>query len=264
MSYVFRPRSRSKGWPICLPIAWPTASSKRGIDHPPYLKPPLESSSGPPGACITPSSVTNVRTISFLMLYVSLLVRNLCQSRLRGRGNSSVRVDRADPPGVSGEPSGGGLFLGLGLAPKPNLAQEERSYQRQDQYGSGIEEHVVQGPSEPGPERMKDLVEDGGCLRSSGRRRGSAPGRDSAGIEDCLRVAHAAGNKPIRLRRQVEAGDLRLNARRQSRGQHRAEHRRANRAPDLPPELNLAGRNTKELPGQRILNRLQVQREGSP
>src|SRR5437588_10437477 len=159
--------------------------------------------------------------------------------------------------------SGGGLFLGLGLAPKPNLAEEHRSDQRQDQHGSGIEEDVVQGPGEPGPERMNDLVEDGGCLRSSGRRCGSPPDRDSAGIENGLRVAHAAGNKPTRLRRQVEAGDLRLDTRSQSRGQHRAEHRRANRAPALPPELNLAGRNTKALQGQRIWTRLQVQREGS-
>src|SRR5438132_14343963 len=186
-------------------MAWPTASSKRGIDHPPYLKPPLESSSGPPGACLTPSSVTNVRTISFLMLYVSLLVRNLCQSRLRGRGNSSVRVDRADPSGVSEEPSGGGLFPGLGLAPKPNLAEEERSDQRQDQHGSAIEKHVVQGPSEPGPKRMNDLVKDGACLRSSGRRCSGVPGRDGAWIGDGLRVAHAAGNEPTRLRRQVKA-----------------------------------------------------------
>src|SRR5439155_15822358 len=132
MSYVFRPRSRSKGWPICSPIAWPTASSKRGIDHPPYLKPPLESSSGPPGACITPSSVTNVRTISFLMFYVSLLVRNVCQSRLRGRRKLIGR----------------GLLMGLRLASKPHFAEEERSDQRQYQHGSGIEEHVVQGPSE--------------------------------------------------------------------------------------------------------------------
>src|SRR5438105_212662 len=249
MSYVFRPRSRSKGWPICLPIAWPTASSKRGIDHPPYLKPTLESSSGPPGACITPSSVTNVRTINFLMLYLSLLVRNACQSRLRCRGK------------LIGS-SGGGLFLGLGLAPKPNLAEEERSDQRQDQHGSAIEKHVVQGPSEPGPERMNDLVKDGACLRSSGRRCSGVPGRDGAWIEDGLRVAHAAGNEPTRLRRQVKAGDLRLDARCQSRGEHRAEHGRANRAADLPPELNLAGRNTKELAGQGILDGLQVQREG--
>src|SRR3989442_4757867 len=227
-------------------MAWRTASSKRGIDHPPYLNPPLESSSGPPGACITPSSVTNVRTISFLMLYVSLLVRNICQFRLRGREKLI----------------GPGLFLGLGLAPKPNLAEEERSDQRQDQHGSGIEEDVVQGPGEPRPERMKDLVEDGGCLRSSGRRCGGAPGRDGAGIEDRLRVAHAAWNKPTRLRSQVQADDLRLNARCQARGQHRADDGRANRAADLPPELNLAGRNPKELPGQGILDSLQVQREG--
>src|SRR5438105_10247585 len=158
--------------------------------------------------------------------------------------------------------SGGGLFLALGLAPKPNLPEEHRSDEGQDQHGSGIEEDVVQGPGEPSPERMNDLVEDGGCLRSSGRRCGGAPGRDGAGIKDGLRVAHAAGNEPSRLRRQVEAGDLRLDACGQSRGQHRAEHGRANRATDLPPELNLAGRNTKELAGQGILDGLQAEPEG--
>src|SRR2546428_13041720 len=108
--------------------------------------------------------------------------------------NSSV----LGAPGGSGGGDRCSLLLGLGLAPKPNLAEEERSDQRQDQHGSGIEEDVVQGPGEPRPERMKDLVEDGGCLRSSGRRCGGAPGRDGAGIEDSLPGAHAPRNKPNR------------------------------------------------------------------
>src|SRR5205807_10606341 len=145
------------------------------------------------------------------MLCVSLLVRNVYQSRLRVRGKL---IGPGTGEGITA--SGGGLFLGLSLAPKPNLAEEERSDQRQDQHGSAIEEDIVQGPGEPGPERMNDLVEDGGRLRSSGRRCGGAPGRDGAGIKDGLRVAHAAGNQPTCLRRQVEAGDLRLDARGQS------------------------------------------------
>jgi hypothetical protein len=45
----------------------PRKSSKRGIDHPPEVKPPLGSSSGMPGPWMTPSSVRKERTISFLM-----------------------------------------------------------------------------------------------------------------------------------------------------------------------------------------------------
>src|SRR6266702_8391581 len=42
-------------------------SSQYFTDQPPSLKPPSRSSSGPPGACITPSIVTKVPTTSFLM-----------------------------------------------------------------------------------------------------------------------------------------------------------------------------------------------------
>src|SRR2546430_6008870 len=172
-------------------------------------------------------------------------MRTVRQSRLRGRRKLI-----------------GPTFLSLSLAPKPNLAEEERSDQRQDQHGAAIEEDVVQRPSEPGPERMNDLVEDGGGLRSSGRGCGGAAGRDGAGIKDGLRAARAAGNKPTSLRRQVEAGDLRLDARGQSRGQQRAEYGRANRAADLPPELDLAGRNAEELAGPRGFGRPARKRGG--
>src|SRR5437899_2611562 len=67
MSYVFLPRSRSNGCPICSVMTFPRKSSKYPTDHPPYLKPPLSSSPGPPGACITPSSVMNDNTMSFRM-----------------------------------------------------------------------------------------------------------------------------------------------------------------------------------------------------
>src|SRR5256885_17224498 len=36
-----------------------TSGSKNGIDHPPWVKPPSVSSSGPPGACTTPSRLMN-------------------------------------------------------------------------------------------------------------------------------------------------------------------------------------------------------------
>jgi hypothetical protein len=41
--------------------------SECGLTHPPYAKPPLVSSSGPPGACMTPSRETNSSTLTFLM-----------------------------------------------------------------------------------------------------------------------------------------------------------------------------------------------------
>src|SRR5712692_841959 len=45
----------------------PITSSEYGACHPPYAKPPLVSSSGPPPACMTPSRVMNSSTITFLM-----------------------------------------------------------------------------------------------------------------------------------------------------------------------------------------------------
>src|SRR5947209_16673409 len=45
----------------------PRTSSEYGACHPPYAKPPLVSSSGPPPACMTPSRVMNSSTITFLM-----------------------------------------------------------------------------------------------------------------------------------------------------------------------------------------------------
>ncbi len=49
----------------------PIISSQYFTDHPPCSNPPSQSSSGPPGACITPSSVRNVPTTSFLMVSTS-------------------------------------------------------------------------------------------------------------------------------------------------------------------------------------------------
>src|ERR1700693_1949820 len=44
-----------------------SASAKYGAAQPPYVKPSDVSSSGLPGACMTPSKVINDRTIIFLM-----------------------------------------------------------------------------------------------------------------------------------------------------------------------------------------------------
>jgi hypothetical protein len=42
-----------------LSTAWPNTLSVYGTTQPPNLKPRVGSSSGPPGACITPSNDTN-------------------------------------------------------------------------------------------------------------------------------------------------------------------------------------------------------------
>src|SRR5579859_16534 len=67
ISKVLRPNNRSNGMFICLFMVAPRTSSEKGACHPPYAKPPLVSSSGPPPACMTPSRVINSSTITFLM-----------------------------------------------------------------------------------------------------------------------------------------------------------------------------------------------------
>src|SRR5512140_730907 len=67
MSKVVRPNNRSNGRFIFLLRAVPRISSEYGLIHPPYAKPPLVSSSGPPGACMTPSREICSSTITFLM-----------------------------------------------------------------------------------------------------------------------------------------------------------------------------------------------------
>src|SRR5512138_179705 len=67
MSKVVRPNNRSNGRFICLLRTVPPISSEYGLIHPPYAKPLLGSSSGPPGAWITPSREICSSTIIFLM-----------------------------------------------------------------------------------------------------------------------------------------------------------------------------------------------------
>src|SRR5450759_2134253 len=67
ISKVVRPTNRSNGMFICLCMTVPTTSSENGTIHPPYAKPPLVSSSGSPGDCMTPSRETKLSTITFLM-----------------------------------------------------------------------------------------------------------------------------------------------------------------------------------------------------
>src|SRR4029434_7427629 len=67
ISKVLRPSNRSIGISNILFTAAPIASSSKGADHPPYLKPSLVSSSGPPPACMTPSRVMCSSTVILLM-----------------------------------------------------------------------------------------------------------------------------------------------------------------------------------------------------
>src|SRR4029434_917409 len=67
MSKVFRPNNRSDGVFIFFIKAAPILSSENAADHPPYAKPSLVSSSGPPGACMTPSREMCSSTVIFLM-----------------------------------------------------------------------------------------------------------------------------------------------------------------------------------------------------
>src|SRR5580765_1505851 len=67
ISKVLRPNNRSNGMFIWLCMTAPITSSEYGACHPPYAKPPLVSSSGPPPAWMTPSRVTNSSAMTFLM-----------------------------------------------------------------------------------------------------------------------------------------------------------------------------------------------------
>src|SRR5688572_4541886 len=68
MSNVTRPNNKSNDEFICFFRASPILLSEYALIHPPYLKPLLVSSSGPPGAWITPSMEICSSTIIFLML----------------------------------------------------------------------------------------------------------------------------------------------------------------------------------------------------
>src|SRR5215470_6124498 len=67
MSKVFRPFNKSNGKFICFLMAVERTGSECGLVHPPYAKPLLISSSGPPGASMPPPRETNSSTLSFLM-----------------------------------------------------------------------------------------------------------------------------------------------------------------------------------------------------
>src|SRR5436190_23511170 len=63
MSYVRRPSSKSYS-PVMMPSNGPMSPVKKGCDQPPSVKPLVGSSSGPPGACMTPSSEMKTAPVS--------------------------------------------------------------------------------------------------------------------------------------------------------------------------------------------------------
>src|SRR5215475_13043455 len=67
ISEVLRPNNRSIGISNIFFTAAPMVSSSNDAAHPPYAKPSLRSSSGPPPACMTPSRVMCSSTVIFLM-----------------------------------------------------------------------------------------------------------------------------------------------------------------------------------------------------
>src|SRR5258706_1376221 len=66
MSNVLRPNRNALAWLLSSVTNSPTAGSENGACQPPWVKVSLGSSSGPPGACITPSRVRNVWTVRFI------------------------------------------------------------------------------------------------------------------------------------------------------------------------------------------------------
>src|SRR4029079_11304372 len=89
ISKVFRPINKSNGRFICFRMAAKRTGSECGLIQPPYAKPPLVSSSGPPGACMTPSSEANSSTLTFLMTEVLLLPAH---DQANGSGGGAPRL----------------------------------------------------------------------------------------------------------------------------------------------------------------------------
>src|SRR6059058_5129723 len=96
---------------IVSPMAWLRASSQKGMTQPPWVNPFLGSSSGPPGDCMTPSSVTWVIAMSLLIVLLStflcfvphwILRSELSLAVLLGKQNGRHRsVGLSDDPDAS-------------------------------------------------------------------------------------------------------------------------------------------------------------------
>src|SRR5438445_12440548 len=97
-SLVRRPNSHARFPPIRSPILATVASSPYGIPQPPSANPSRVSSSGRPGPCITPSSVTQFITITFPISSPLLLLSHLLFfSHLISCSSVSARHPRARP-----------------------------------------------------------------------------------------------------------------------------------------------------------------------
>src|SRR5438445_2421753 len=97
-SLVRRPNSHARFPPIRSPILATVASSPYGIPQPPSANPSRVSSSGRPGPCITPSSVTQFITITFPISSPLLLPSHLLFfSHLISCSSVSARHPRARP-----------------------------------------------------------------------------------------------------------------------------------------------------------------------
>src|SRR5207245_8210452 len=75
----------------------PASSSKCGTSHPPRVNPRPRSSSGPPGPCITPSTETNVVTVSFIALSPSEWSYGKLDAADTKTRRSTVRSNRPEP-----------------------------------------------------------------------------------------------------------------------------------------------------------------------
>src|SRR3954467_11440376 len=113
MSYVLRPSSIASECSYQPAMAVPTSSSATGFCQPPCSKPLSASSSGPPGACMTPSSVRNVQTV------ISRMVRSL----RRGVDRTTVENSSAELTRRCGAGPGLGSFVWIrpdqGAVPDP-------------------------------------------------------------------------------------------------------------------------------------------------
>jgi len=95
ISYVRRPSRKQSALPNASLITSPMSSLKYGKPHPPCSNPPSRSSSGPPGACMTPSSVRKVAIVRVPIR--SLLVSGGTGVPLVLTTNATTRIDNVHP-----------------------------------------------------------------------------------------------------------------------------------------------------------------------
>src|SRR5207249_11888458 len=102
ISYVRRPKSRSNSSAIVLSSSFFIASSTKGMPQPPSVNPFVGSSSGPPGPCMTPSTVSWVMAMIFLILCSPVLLVSYLDGRpangleLTGDGGKAAGVRCSD------------------------------------------------------------------------------------------------------------------------------------------------------------------------